>query len=136
MPRISILAELPLNHRERIQAALKFEEPDRVPCHETPRDLTLAAWHEPGMPRDVPPADYFGFDLTSLYLDLSPRLEQRVLQREDGMITCTDRFGYTVAKAEGVSSTMHSDHSCPPEATFDQYSWRHKTAQRIFEWRP
>ena len=64
MPRICILAELPLNHRERIQAALKFEEPDRVPCHETPRDLTLAARHEPGMPRDVPPADYFGFDLT------------------------------------------------------------------------
>jgi len=96
--------------RERIQAALRFERPDRLPCHETPWEQTLAAWHEQGLPPDVSLADYFGFDLACLYLDLSPRLEQRVLKRENGMVTYADRFGYTVTKPEGISSTMHFVH--------------------------
>ena len=30
-----------------------------------------------------------------MYFDVSPRFEQRVLERKDGMITYEDRFGYT-----------------------------------------
>jgi len=97
----------PMTHRERIQATLRFERPDRLPCHETPWDQTLAAWYEQGLPRGLTPTDYFGFDLEYLYLDLSPRFEQRVLKRENGMITYEDRFGYTVKKHEAISSTIH-----------------------------
>jgi uroporphyrinogen decarboxylase len=93
-------------HRERIQAALAFERPDRLPCHETPWEQTLAAWREQGLPEEVSLEDYFGFDLSFMYLDVSPRFEQRVLRREDGMITYEDRFGYTIHKPEGISSTL------------------------------
>ncbi len=96
-----------MNHRERIKAALNFERPDRLPCHESPWEQTLKNWRAQGMPEDVSPEDYFDFDLAFMFLDTSPRFEQKVLQREGGMITYTDRFGYTLEKAEGISSTIH-----------------------------
>jgi len=96
-----------MTHRERVQAALRFERPDRLPCHETPWEQTLAAWRDQGLPRDVELADHFGFDLSFMYLDTSPGFPQRVLKRQGGNITYEDRFGYTITKPEGVSATLH-----------------------------
>jgi len=107
-----------MTHRERILAALGFQCPDGLPCHESPWEQTLAAWREQGMAAGMSPADYFGFDLDFMYLDVSPRFEQRVLERKDGMITYEDRFGYTIRKPEGISSTMEFLHhkTTDPEA--------------------
>jgi len=96
-----------MNHRQRVKTALRFERPDRLPCNESPWEQTLAAWHDQGLPADVTPADYFDFDICMMYLDASPRFEQKVLKREGGKITYEDRFGYTVTKPEGISATMH-----------------------------
>jgi uroporphyrinogen decarboxylase len=95
-----------MNHRERIRAALRFERPDRLPCHETPWEQTLAAWRKQGLPDGVSLEDHFGFDLAFMYLDTSPRFEQRILKREGGRITYEDRFGYTLEKKEGISATL------------------------------
>jgi len=96
-----------MNHRERIKAALTFEHPDRLPCHESPWEQTLKSWRAQGMPAHVSLEDYFDFDLDFMYLDTSPRFEQRILEREGGMITYEDRFGYTLRKEEGISSTIN-----------------------------
>ena len=93
-------------HRERIKTALRFERPDRLPCHETPWEQTLAAWREQGLPPDTVAADFFDFVLCFMYLDASPRFEQKILVREAGRITYEDRYGYTIMKPEGISSTM------------------------------
>jgi uroporphyrinogen decarboxylase len=95
-----------MTSRERIRAAIAFEPPDRLPIHESPWEQTLSAWHRQGLPREADPADHFGWDLSFMYLDVSPRFEQRVIDRSDGSITYEDRFGYTVTKPEGISSTM------------------------------
>ena len=95
-----------MTSRERIQAALAFEAPARLPCHESPWEQTLTRWRQEGLPQNVSLEDYFGFDLSFMSLDVSPRFEQRVLERKDGMITYEDRFGYTVRKPEGVSATL------------------------------
>jgi len=92
--------------RQRVQAALDFQPPDRLPCNESFWDGTVAAWREQGMPTDVDPADFFQFDICSMFLDASPRLEQRILHREGGFITYNDRFGYTVRKRDGLSGTL------------------------------
>ncbi|MBN1909266.1 MAG: hypothetical protein JW818_05975 [Pirellulales bacterium] len=108
-----------MNSLQRIQAALAFEPPDRLPCHESFWDGTLDQWRREGMPAGVDAADHFGFDVVSMYVDASPRLEQKVLHRGDGMITFRDRFGYTVTKRDGISSSMEfSDH-----VTTDQAAW-------------
>jgi len=60
--------------RERVKAALAFEAPDRLPCHETPWEQTLKAWRTQGMPADVTLEDNFGFDLCLMYLDTSRKI--------------------------------------------------------------
>jgi len=93
-------------NRSRIKAALAYETPDTLPCHETPWEQTLAAWRTQGLPGDVSLEDHFGFDLSFMFLDTSPRFGQKILKRNGGMITYEDRFGYTLKKAEGISSTI------------------------------
>jgi len=109
-----------MTHRERIQAAVAFETPDRLPCHESPWEQTLAAWRTQGMPRDVALEDHFDFDLSFMFLDASPRFEQRILERGAGSITYEDRFGYTIRKAEGINATLHFlDHHTKGLKTWD-----------------
>jgi len=105
-------------HRQRIKSALAFERPDSLPCHETPWEQTLAAWRAQGLPDDVSIEDHFGFDLSFMFLDTSPRFEQKILKRDGGMITYEDRFGYTLEKAEGISSTIdfQEHRTASPEA--------------------
>lgn len=108
-----------MNSRERVQAALQFERPDRLPANESPWEQTAAAWYEQGIPAEMSLADYFGFDLAMMYLDTSPRFPMKVLGRGDGLITYEDRFGYTIAKPEGVSATMHFQR----HVTTDRAAW-------------
>jgi uroporphyrinogen decarboxylase len=95
-----------MTSRERVQAAVRFEPPDQLPCNESLWEQTLTAWRQQGMPSDAAPADHFGFDLCHMYLDASPRFEQRVLARHSGLIRYQDRFGYTVERPEGRSATL------------------------------
>ncbi len=96
-----------MTERERVKAALAFEAPDRLPCHESPWEQTLRAWRTQGMPANVTLEDHFGFDLCLMYLDTSPRFDQRILKRDSGTITYEDRFGYTIRKVDGDSGTLH-----------------------------
>ncbi|HBO45177.1 MAG TPA: hypothetical protein DD670_14870 [Planctomycetaceae bacterium] len=107
-----------MNHHERINAALAFDPPDRLPCAESFWDGTIDQWRREGMPQ-VDPADYFDLDLCHMWLDASPRFEQEIVERRDGMITFRDRFGYTVRKQDGLSASMEfSDH-----LTTDREAW-------------
>jgi len=95
-----------MTSRERIRAALNFETPDRLPCNESPWEDTVEAWRQQGLPAEVSLADYFGFDIQTMSLDVSPRFEQRLLRREGEYIVYTDRQGYTVRKLDGKCGTM------------------------------
>ncbi|MFV1968137.1 MAG: uroporphyrinogen decarboxylase family protein, partial [Pirellulaceae bacterium] len=108
-----------MNCRNRVKAALRFERPDRLPCHESPWEQTAAAWYKQGIPREMSLADFFEFDIAMMFLDPSPRFAMNVLGRSDGNITYEDRFGYTITKPEGVSSTMHFQR----HVTSDQKAW-------------
>ena len=107
-----------MDHCERINAAIRYETPDRLPASESFWDGTIEQWREQGMP-DVAPDDFFDFDICNMSLDASPRFEQEILDRSDGMITFRDRFGYTLRKQDGISASMEfSDH-----VTVDQEAW-------------
>ena len=58
------------------------------------------------MPAEVPVADFFDFDVCSMALDTSFRLEQKILRREGPYIIYEDRYGYTVKKLENRSATV------------------------------
>lgn len=110
-----------MTHRERIKAALRFERPDELPCNESPWEQTLAAWRRQGLPADVSLVDYFDFDICMMYLDTSPRFEQKIIDRRGGQITYEDRFGYTLTKADGIASTIHfREHKTTDRAAWEQ----------------
>ncbi|MBN2580353.1 MAG: hypothetical protein JXB10_15315 [Pirellulales bacterium] len=108
-----------MTSRERVKAALRFQRPDRLPTNESPWEQTAEAWYRQGIPRETSLADYFSFDISTMYLDVSPRFEMKVLCREGGHITYEDRFGYTIRKPEGISATLHFQR----HVTTDQAAW-------------
>jgi uroporphyrinogen decarboxylase len=108
-----------MNSRERVQAALRFEPPDRLPANESPWEQTAAAWYEQGIPSEMLLADYFGFDIAMMYLDTSPRFEMKVVHRDGSNFTYEDRFGYTVTKSVSMSATMQFHR----HVTTDRAAW-------------
>ena len=51
-----------MNSRERMLAALNHEEADRIPITDYLWTATVERWHQEGIPEDVTPAEYFGFE--------------------------------------------------------------------------
>jgi uroporphyrinogen decarboxylase len=116
-----------MTSRERVIAALNFEAPDRLPVNDALWDGLQQDWTQEGMPAGVSPADHFGWDIESMFIDASPRFETVVLSRRDGWITFEDRAGYTVSKADGRSGTLDFlDHK-----TRTREDWERETKPRM-----
>jgi uroporphyrinogen decarboxylase len=96
-----------MNERERFRAALLFNKPDKVPLAPgSPRESTLAAWHQQGLPEGVawrehlmevlgisyePPAQPqvdLGVDFKMI-----PTFEEKVLAHRDGHYIVQDWMG-------------------------------------------
>ena len=95
-----------MTSRERVKAAINFCKPDRMPCNEAPWPDTIEQWHKQGLPDDVMPADYFGYDICSMFLDCSPRFEQKIIKKEGEYTIYQDRYGYTAKKILNKGSTL------------------------------
>ncbi|MGQ9554826.1 MAG: uroporphyrinogen decarboxylase family protein [Anaerolineae bacterium] len=96
-----------MTSRERVLKALNFQEPDRVPITDSPWGATIERWWQEGLPRDVPPEEYFGFEITSFGADTTPMFPIRVLEETDEYIVETTSTG-------GVRRN-HKDYSTTPE---------------------
>ncbi|RKX74660.1 MAG: hypothetical protein DRP49_05720 [Spirochaetes bacterium] len=111
--------------RERIKAAVNFEPPDQLPCNESPWPDTLELWHSQGLPLNIEPEEYFGWDICSMSLDCSPRFEQKELERNDPWYTYQDRWGYTATKKIGKASSVHFfDHKTDSREKWDSHKHR------------
>jgi uroporphyrinogen decarboxylase len=88
-----------------VQNVLERRAVDRVPIHDAFWEDTLALWRSRGL-GEQDPCDFFEMDFDAMYLDLSARAEQKVLARDDQLITIQDRAGYVVRKFIGKSRSM------------------------------
>lgn len=95
-----------MTSRQRVKAAIRHEPVDRLPVHDQLWSQVPLLWKQQGLPADISPADYFGFDIANMFLDSSPRLEQKIVSRDGEYITYDDCFGYRVRKLDGKSSTL------------------------------
>ncbi|MBN1344154.1 MAG: hypothetical protein JXQ73_15825 [Phycisphaerae bacterium] len=93
--------------RQRVKTALAHEEPDVVPSDESFWEDCLIRFHEEGMPEDVWPADYFGFDFEHMSLDASPRLPERLIEETEDRITYVAKHGYSAIKWRAKSGALH-----------------------------
>jgi hypothetical protein len=111
---------LPMTSLERIQAAISFQPPDVLPCHEMYWDDSLSDWQEQGLSVGVSPADCFGLDVAWMFLDTSPQCPQRELRRDGEFVTYEDRYGCTIRKPIGKSGSLEFlDHVTKDRSTWE-----------------
>jgi uroporphyrinogen decarboxylase len=66
--------------RDRILAALRHEEADRVALQDGPWGTTVARWRREGMPEGVSPFDYFHYEMAGFGADTSFRFPHEVVE--------------------------------------------------------
>lgn len=109
-----------MTSRERVKAAINWQKPDRIPVHEDFWTDTPEVWKEEGLPSNItyhPPQleetgkisidDHFDFDIGVMFLDCSPRYEQKILSHCGENYIYEDRYGYTAEKPWQKSGSIH-----------------------------
>jgi len=82
--------------RERIGRILSLGVPDdRIGITDSYWPETLERWHQEGLPDGVSPLDYFDTDFDYMYLDVSLRMEEAVLEETDEYTIRKDKHGFT-----------------------------------------
>ena len=69
-----------MTSKERISLALQHKEADRVAISDGPWGTTIERWHKEGLPEDVWPAEYFGYEMASTGANLSMRMPADVIE--------------------------------------------------------
>ncbi|MBF9014276.1 MULTISPECIES: uroporphyrinogen decarboxylase family protein [unclassified Oceanispirochaeta] len=128
-----------MTSRERVASAINWQKPDRIPVHEDFWTDTLTIWKDQGLPSNIEiyphvsdksktsVDDYFDFDIACMYLDASPRYEQKILSRDGENYTYTDRWGYTAEKPWEKSGSIHYVST----ETKDRETWENEVKPRF-----
>jgi len=96
----------PMTSRERFARMYEHREADRVPIVDIPWDDTIERWRREGMPAGVGPEDFFGLDrVARIFVDNSPRYEQRVIEETDEYKIFTNAWGATLKDWKHATST-------------------------------
>lgn len=96
-----------MTSRERVAKSLRHEEPDRVPIMDGPWKATINRWRKEGFPEDIPPEEYFDYEIAGFMPDFSPRFPVKILEKNEGYIAETTPYG-------GVRKNFR-DYSTTPE---------------------
>jgi len=79
--------------RERFRLALSHREPDRIPYTDAPWATTIERWYGEGLPRDVNPRDFFGFEEQRIGSDVSLRLPEETVEETERYTVVRDING-------------------------------------------
>jgi len=82
-----------MDGRERFLMALRHEQPDRIPIHDSLWLETVRRWQKQGMPVEIPPEDYFGYEMISVGFDQSPLFEVKTLHKDNEYVVETTPYG-------------------------------------------
>ena len=107
-----------MNHRQRYREVVRFGHPDRIPfAPGGPRESTLAAWHQQGLPESVnwqavlhetlniPIQRDFWVGKELFDLELFPTFEEKVLEHRDGHYIVQDWMGAVVEISDDYDLT-------------------------------
>jgi len=124
-----------MNSRERILAALNFEEADRIPIHDSPWAATIVRWQEEGLPMDISPAEYFDYEIVGFGADTSPRFPVEVLEENEEYIVETTPMGGVVRQHRDYSTTPQIiDYPCKSRADWERIKERLAPGRDRVDW--
>ena len=108
-----------MTSRDRVLAAIRRRPTDRLPMHDAFFADTLERWRGEGMPADVEPGDFFGFDFDALYVDCSLRLPEQLVEETDEYRVADDKFGFTAKRWKRKAGIHYLDHRVKTRADWD-----------------
>jgi len=106
--------------RELVKASINHQKIDRVPIADAIWPEALEEWHKQGYPENVNPSDYFDFDISYIYMDCSPRFEQKILEGKSDNVTYEDRYGYTASYEKNKVTLDFIDHKTKDRETWEK----------------
>lgn len=69
--------------RERVLKALHFEEPDRIPMHDSPWGTAIQRWQREGMPTDIGVQEFFGYEFAGVGADDTFRFPYELIEETE-----------------------------------------------------
>ncbi|NLC55236.1 MAG: hypothetical protein GX774_00180 [Armatimonadetes bacterium] len=124
-----------MTSQERVLLALRRQEADRVPIHDTPWGTTEERWHREGMPEGQSSYDYFGFEIRGYWGDNSLQLERKVIEETDDYIIATDGNGATMKNWKHRTTTPELvDFLIKSRAIWEEYKPRRAYNDRRVDW--
>lgn len=94
-----------MTSRERVLCALRHKEADRVPVTDGPWGTTVTRWHKEGLPDDVGPDQYFGYEVGGSGADCSFRFTHETIEETDEYTIFRDANGATRKNWKHATST-------------------------------
>lgn len=94
-----------MDSRERFLKALRREQPDRVPIHDSPWLETIWRWQKEGLPQDIPVEDYFDYELVGFGFDGSPMFPVQTIHKDHTFIVERTSFGGVRRNFRNYAST-------------------------------
>lgn len=91
--------------RERVKRILEHREVDRVAIQDRIWQATGTRWREEGLPKGVSVQDYFGYEMTYIWVDTTPRFPVEVLHQDKKYIVRRNSYGQIVRNYTDFSST-------------------------------
>ena len=94
-----------MDSRTRVKNTIERRPVDRIPKYDAIWQDTLSGWREEGFPADINPGDFFDWDILTVGVDTSMRMEQKLISENAEYQVVRDRFGYTVNLLLNVGPT-------------------------------
>jgi len=124
-----------LTSRERVLAALRHEEPDRVPIQDVAWEHTIRRWRTEGFPADADPHSYFGYDMTYLGPDISLQLGEETLEETETCRLYRDNKGAILRSFKDHESTPETvDFTIKSAEDWEQYKPRLQWNEARVHW--
>ncbi len=124
-----------MTSQERVLCSLEHKEPDRVPIHDSPWGTTVARWHREGLPENVSPAEYFGYEFVHVGGDLSLQLPQEVVDETEEYTIVRNADGALVKNWKHKTSTPELlDFLLKDRRTWEEYKHRLQMNDSRINW--
>jgi uroporphyrinogen decarboxylase len=124
-----------MTSRERMLKALNFQEADRIPITDSPWGATIERWWREGLPTDIAPEEYFGFEMVSFGPDTTPMFPVRVLEETDEYVVETTSCGGVRRNHKDFSTTPEIiDYPCKSRADWEKLKPRLQPSKERVDW--
>ncbi len=124
-----------MTSRERVLAALKLEEADRIPIYDSPWASAIERWHQEGLLAEVNPAEYFDYEIVRFGADITPRFPIEIVEENEEYIVRTTPEGGLRRDHKDYSSTPEIiDYPCKTRADWEEIKQRLTPDRNRVDW--